>query len=426
MTEDRFDPQVFPNLRRAARILSANPLPGDPLAARKALEGTVPEGVARAAIALSQLRERATAKFRDPGQGLFLAKGLEQATDGRVSAWRAAAIARWAGPGDWVWDATAGLGAEALALAEAGVRVVASDRDPLVARVLGWNLGGCALQADALAAPSRTPPAGLVFDPDRRPGDGSAARGRAGAGRGRLDPDAFEPPLATWRALLAGARGAVVKLPPGLDPAALAELTADRPHRLVWVEAAGELRELGLWLGEWASAAFWGVPAEARRLAVVLTGKAYAPADPVRAHTLAGTADPLDAPLDAPPTHLIEVARATRRAGLAPTAARTAAADAAPLDAEGHYFATTGPATTTAFASAFRILGTTTLDTRAARKLLRAHAVGPLTIKKHGLELTADQLAKKLGHKPAAGAAPGLVVAAPTPDGRRLFLVERV
>lgn len=352
---------------------------------------------------------------------LLTAKGLEQATDGRVAVWRAAHFARLFAPGERVWDVTCGLGAEALALADAGLAVVAADLDPDLARIAAWNLGATALAADATAPPWREPPAAVLLDPDRRPQAGAHDRGRAGGGRRRLDPDAFAPSRETWPALLRGVRGAVIKLPPGLTPDAFpGPWTAELgPHRWVWVEAGGELRELGLWTGACAQA----FPPPGAHVAVRIHGASY-PAEPPHADVLSGTPQPLAAPLAEPPTHIIEVRPSARRAGLDALAVPPGAV---PLDADASYFATAhATPQPTPFTECFRVLDSSPLDPRQARKLLRAADVGPLTIKKRGLELSSAQIAAKLGHKPRAGSRPGLLIAAPTVNGRRLFLVERL
>lgn len=381
------------------------------------------------------------------------AKSIEQATDGRLAVWRAGLIRRWLGADAdaWIWDATCGLGAEALALAAAGVRVVASDLDPDLAGIAAWNLaaagaGGSAVQADATTAVWATAPAGIVLDPDRRPTAGAAERGRAGGGRQRLDLDAFAPPREAWSGILSGARGALIKLPPGLEPGAwAAELGS---HRWVWVEAGGELRELGLWVGEWASLGDWqrgsqdasdrqaqahpasrpsgDAPSSAPNIAVRLFGKGYPTAEPEWA-ALAGAPQALPAPLDSAPAYILEARPSARRAGLSARAAQQAHPAAAPLDVDGNYFATAEPAPRpTPFVDVFRVLATFPLDPKLARKALRAAHVGPLTIKKRGLELSSEQIAAKLNYKPATDAPAGLLIAAPTPAGRRLFLVERL
>lgn len=400
--------------------------------------------VARAAVGLSQLRARAGAKFKAPEQVLLTPKGLEQATDGRVAEWRAGRIAEaarvGAGPAR-ILDATCGLGAEALALAAAGLRVLASDRDPNLAAIAAWNLGaaGHALAADALAPPfgpveGPEESRGVLLDPDRRPGDGAQDRGREGGGRRRLDPTAFEPPAGSWARAFTAARAAFVKLPPALDPARLPgpEVLGLAPRRLAWVEAGGELRELGLWLGDWALG-WTGTPSGPD------PGPDAAPHAAVRLHGtpfLAGgrPADVLTGapevrapqPLEAEPSHLLEVRPSARRARLAHAAAQTAHPEARPLDPSASYWAACAEPAPTPWVDTFRVLDSAPLDRRRVRKLLATHAVGRLTLKKRGLEPSSDALLAKLGHKPVRGAPAALAIAAPTPAGHRFYLVERL
>jgi SAM-dependent methyltransferase len=114
------------------------------------------------AAALSQvaLRRRARTKFGDAADELFLTRdGLEQATRPDLAAHHAARL-RAAGA-TRVVDLGCGIGTDARAFADAGLEVLAVERDPATAAVARANLAGraevaCADAEDA-AARLRTP-----------------------------------------------------------------------------------------------------------------------------------------------------------------------------------------------------------------------------------------------------------------------------
>ena len=420
MTGSPPDPPVFPDLGKAAELLAAGELPVDPLLARRKLAGRVPDEVARAAIELADLRRRAAPKFRDPDSMWLTRKGLEQSTRLAVADWRASEVARL-DPGARVWDRTAGLGADCLALARAGLVLVASELDPLHAACCRANLATAGVEAPVRCGDSlrQDEPCDLVvLDPDRRPASEIGEGGRPGGGRRRLDATAFAPPVRTWPTALGAGRGGWIKLPPGLDPAVLeAELGTwleDTPHRWTWIEEAGDLCELTLWTGALAP------PEEPHRAAVRLNGGI---------HRLAADGPaPFPGPSPDPDavTLLAEPRPSVLRAGLVELAAERAGHGLAALDPEVAYLASSesGPAPDpNPFLDLFRVVASSPLDRKRVRRLLAEHDIGALTVKKRGLPETAEALGKRFRGK---GSRPGLVVVTPTPSGRRLYLVERI
>ncbi|MEZ5978859.1 MAG: class I SAM-dependent methyltransferase [Planctomycetota bacterium] len=161
-----------------------------------------PEAAARAAGLLA-LRERARGKFERAERLWLTPHGLEQATRPEVAAARARRIAELA-RGALVLDATCGLGADAGALARAGLAVVAADRDPEAARCARHNLAVWGLEASVVRADVLRPPlrergeALLVVDPSRRPD-----------GRRILAPEAWSPAWPPSRGCWAGFVGPV-------------------------------------------------------------------------------------------------------------------------------------------------------------------------------------------------------------------------
>ena len=99
----------------------------------------VPPDLAAAVVTQSRLRARARSKFGDFADGmLFTADGLEQATRLLVAALHARRYLD-AGVGV-IADLTCGIGADSLAFAGTGLRVVATDLDECTASIAQWNL----------------------------------------------------------------------------------------------------------------------------------------------------------------------------------------------------------------------------------------------------------------------------------------------
>lgn len=233
-----------------ARLLAAARVTRELAAHRRpsALAGLgTPEQI-RSALTQDDLRLRAAAKTPHAERLLYTREALQQASSWPVA--RDRALRFGLEPGALLADLTAGIGFDALAAAETGLRVLALERDPLRARLLAFNARALGLErqvevreADALASP---PPADAAFlDPDRR-----------AHGRRTRDPDAFEPPLASWPALLAGYARAIVKAPPAAQDDATTALASEvvsldgeaRERRLLWrgFEGAPPRRALAL------------------------------------------------------------------------------------------------------------------------------------------------------------------------------------
>lgn len=109
-----------------------------PLAERLQKDGLDP-GLVAAALTQSRLRAKARAKLGDFAEGmLFTVAGLEQATRLEVAAHHAR---RYLDAGcTRVADLTCGLGADALAMAGVGLRVLATDVDETTAALATVNL----------------------------------------------------------------------------------------------------------------------------------------------------------------------------------------------------------------------------------------------------------------------------------------------
>lgn len=369
----------------------------------------------RAVFEQLELRERARGKLPEPEGWWLTRRALEQASDPRVAAARAEHLASAqaeAGPGargGWWLDGTAGLGVESWQLAAAGLKVVALERDPELARALAHNLasrgcpGGRVLIGDALRPPFE--PDWWLFDPDRR-----------AQGERSLDPRTWSPPLAEALARSRGARGAAFKLAPACDPARLPPVPGD--HAWVWVSLRGELKELALYTGALARGLGRGQSPGRREVwALSADGqRKFAHADPGEREL------PALEPAQVAQLHrLAEPDPALVRSGLLGAFGRELG-----LSAVGAGIGwLTGPAEALergrGWLELFGVIASAPADPRAVRALLSERGIGPLDVRARGVGASPAELAARFAGR---GTARGTLFVARTAAGRRAFLVE--
>ena len=351
--------------------------PADELAAATRLRRGHPPELVSAAIAQARLRQRATAKFGAEAERMyFTPEGLEQATRAPVATRRAERFAALGARR--IADLCCGIGGDALALARAGLHVLAYDRDPLTCAIAEANAAALGLadrievrlgaveEVDLAASAARGEIDAVFADPARR------------GGRGRVfDPEAYSPPL-SWA--LEAARHtpyAALKLAPGL------------PHEAVpaaaeaeWVSHRGEVKEAVLWFGTGRPS---GAPPRRATLlpsGVSLTGSGLA-----------------QAPTGPPARYLYEPDGAVIRAHLVAEAAERL--DGHLLDAAIAYVASDRPpatldARTAALATAYEITEVLPFHVKRLRALLRERGIGTVTVKKRGSALTPEELLRRL------------------------------
>ncbi len=417
----------------AARpALSAAAAEADPgsLAAATRLRALVAPDRAAAVLTQAALRRRAEAKFGRRASGLFFTPdGLEQATRGAVAARRASKFAHLlavangrapAAPGRMA-DLGCGLGADALALADAGLDVVAVERDEVTAIFAEANLAVAKvpeLSADdeglALGTPPGSPSlAGATVRAGARirigaaeeiwpellaadPGIGVFAdpARRTASGRTWRVED-LTPPWPFVESLLDGRRVACVKLGPGV------------PHRIIpdqvwaeWVSDRGQVVECALWAGP-------GVQPGVR--SAVVDGAEL---------TVASQPEP--AGIGEVGEFLYEPDGAVVRAGLVDELARLirgtrVAPGIAYLSAPWHL--------PTPFADAFRVREVLPYDEKTLRAWVRDRGVGTLEIKKRGIDVDPAALRRRLKPK---GSAQATLVLSPTPSGAVAMVCDRV
>ncbi|MGI5245578.1 THUMP-like domain-containing protein [Dactylosporangium sp. CA-139066] len=350
-----------------AALAAATELPdGDPLAAASALRarGFAP-ALAAAALTQAALRRRAAAKFGpDAAVMLFTRAGLEQATRSAVARRRAARLA--AAGARHVADLGCGIGADTIAFARAGLRVLAVDASAATAAVAEANVRALDL-ADAVHLEARdateTPldAVDAVFcDPARR----------TSGGRRVFDPRAYSPPWDFVMSLPARVPHTVLKLAPGIDHALLPP-----GAEAEWVSVDGDLVEAALWCGPLARAP--------RRATVLRGGEVHeltgsgseqAPAGPLGRYLY----DPDGAVVRA---HLVaELATSVGGTLLDPTIA----------------YVTTSVATSVPFARCYLVEERLPIALKKLRAALRALDVGSLQILKRGSAHDVEELRRQL------------------------------
>ncbi len=371
----------------AEPALSAAASHDDPgsLAAAEALRRKWPADRAAAALSQVALRRRASGKFGELAQLLFFTPdALEQATRADVARWRAGRLAT-AGAGAVV-DLGCGIGADALAFADAGLDVVAVEADPATAVLAAANLGdrGRVICGDAveLAEGLLADGAAVFADPARRTASGRSWR------VADLTP--------SWdfvAGLLTGRLGCI-KAAPGLPSTVIPETVAT-----TWVSHRGDLVEASLWSGPW--------PAGERRAVLLPAGEDLVAGD--RTGPRVGELG----------RYLYEPDPAVIRAGaVGALAERLGAHGVNP----GIAYLAGDELVESGFATAFEVLDSLPFDERVLRAWVRECGIGTLEIKVRGLDVDPAMLRRRL--KPA-GKGSATLVLTPTPAGARALVATR-
>jgi SAM-dependent methyltransferase len=270
------------------------------------------------------------------------------------------------GPAPTVADLGCGVGADTIAFARAGLRVLAVDADPLATAVTAANVAALGLADRVTASTMDARDVALdgvdaVFcDPARR----------TTTGRRVFDPSAYSPSWSFVAGLAATVPYTVLKLAPGIDhvlvpPGAEAE----------WVSVGGDVVEAAFWCGPLAE-----VPRRATMLnkdqhaELTGTGSQQAPVGPVRKYLY----DPDGAVVRA---HLIAEFAATVDGTLADPTIAYVYADSPRL---------------TPYAKCLEVLEVLPFSLKRLRAALRARDAGRLTIAKRGSAVDVEQLRRDL------------------------------
>lgn len=375
------------------------------LASRLRADG-VDADLAAAALTQSRLRAKARAKLGDFADGmLFTPDGVEQATRLVVAALHAR---RYLAAGvTKIADLTSGIGADALAFAGVGLRVLATDVDEVTAALATVNLRHFpeaeVRHADGLALDLVAEGVdGVYADPARR------TRG----GKRVFDPAAYAPPLdAVWD-LRAQVPALGIKVGPGIPHQGLPEDAETQ-----WVSVDGDVVEAGLWFGPLA-------PDGPGRSALVLATAGGTTAS--RTLRADGVAADLVPDVGSVGSYLYEPDGAVIRAGLVAHAA--AELGGRLLDRTIAYVTTDQPAPppadgTAPLATGYRVVDVMPFNLKRLKAYLRERGVGRLTIKKRGTAVTPEQLRAQLSPK---GDAEATLVLTRVGGAQHVLVVEPV
>ncbi|MDQ1026763.1 SAM-dependent methyltransferase [Streptomyces umbrinus] len=338
--------------------------PAQELAVATRLRREYPVGLVSAALGQARLRQRAVVKFgaADAGRMYFTPNGVEQSTRASVAAYRARRFQELGVRS--VADLCCGIGGDAIALARAGIRVLAVDRDPLTAAVARANADALGLgelievrEADVTEVATAAYDAVFV-DPARR------------GGRGRVfDPEAYSPPL-SWAVRTAlEAPLAALKIAPGIPHETVpAEAGAE------WISDSGDVKEAVLWFGT-------GEAGSVR--ATLLPGP--------RTLVGRGLPDPRVRPLG---RYLYEPDGAVIRAHLVAEVAEEL--DGGGLVDETIAYVTADSLDPTPYATVYEITDQLPFSVKKLKALLRERGVGVLTVKKRGSAVEPEELRRKV------------------------------
>ncbi len=431
-------------LSEAGRALVDALTPYHPATAMSRLEAVRAEprwadqpDVVAAAATQARLRTRAATRFPGPVRW-WTPDGLEQATRPVVAARHAARFVE-AGV-TRVLDLGCGVGSDALALAAAGLEVVAVDRDPQAL----WALRATAHDRALAMGIRRGDVTELIED---LLGEQSSARGsladlgcfvdpaRRREGSRVLAPAGWSPPWGWVRDLAERLPSTGAKVAPGIDHAVL-----PLGSQAEWTSVAGELLEAAVWWGPLRRGS-------ATRVATVL-GAADLRASPARMGT-----EPVASSRegDPPPGHrptrppvdwaqlddargvpvpavgpwgdwLVEPDPAVIRAGLVSVLAERL--DGWLLDPRIAYISTSALPEPGLLGSAYAVRCEVPFARKQLRAWLREHGYGNVVIKKRGINVVPEQLRAAL--RLDGGGPTATLVLTRTDAGPLALLVERL
>ncbi len=330
------------------------------LGAFEKLRKRYPAPLAKAALETVLLRVKARAKFPQADEMYFTRESLEQASARLVAEYRSNRFS----PYESVFDLCCGIGADTLALAEAGCQVTAIDSDELRLEMAKANLAVSGEESRVtfrlgdVCDVSVNGERAAFLDPGRRAGE-----------RRFLDPDTYRPPLSEVLARLPAGFPIGVKIAPGVSRADLSKWDASSE----FISVERDLKECVLWFGPLRTAT---------SVATVLPGP----------HTLLADSDLYEATPSEPQAFLFDPDPAVVRANLVPLLGQQL--DAVPVD-HGIAVLTGSKAAKSPFAQCHAIEHAAPFHLGKLRDYLRAHHVGRVTLLKRAVDLDVNEVMRK-------------------------------
>jgi hypothetical protein len=346
-----------------------------------------PDDLVRAAMSLSELRQRAAAKFSRAAEMWFDRQGLEQSTSEAVARHKAKRFAAR------VWDLCCGIGGDAIALAERCAEVIVVDHTPAATLRAVWNAEVYGV-ADRLRPRCTAVESVLTdvdgelvhIDPDRRPGSGGRAM--------RIED--YAPSLDVLRTFQQTARGGAIKVSPASNFGG-----KFRDVEIELISLHGECKEATVWFGELAGTAPF-------RATVLPSGE-----------SLAGHPLEVAAPVRPLDRYLFDPDPAVVRAGLVDLLASKLGLSR--LDPAEEYL--TGPQPIDSpFVQSFAVEAELPNNERQIRDALRKSSFGELEIKCRHVPIEAESLRRRL---PLPGHEPGVLLIARLNGRTRAILARR-
>lgn len=358
------------------------------LAAFETLRKRWPPALAKAALEIVLLRQKARTKFTLAPRMYFTREALEQASGEVVARYRAGRLAGY----PTVLDLCCGIGADTIALAAANCRVSAHDWDPLRLAMAAENVAihGLADRVTFTVSDVSTPPwrdeAAAFIDPGRRAGE-----------RRFLDPDRYQPPLGKVIAGLPAGFPLAAKVAPGIARSDRAKWDAEAE----FISVDGELKECVLWFGPLRTASQRATVIRTSHSSqaedggvALLTG--VGPSSGANLPSLTGKGDggaSLDVMPVEPREYVFDPDPAVIRADLLSQLAGQLAA--APVD-HGVAFLTAHDAVQSPFAACYRVEHAAPFHVGKLREYCREYRIGRGTVLKRAVDLDTDEVTRKL------------------------------
>jgi hypothetical protein len=354
------------------------------------LRRELPPARAHLVVEQIELRQRAREKFRLADRMYFTPKGLEQATDDALAAYKAARFPA----NEPIVDLCCGIGGDLMALAQRG-RAVGVDSDPMVA-----------VLADANAKLLEPPAATVVTDDaiNMAPHEGAwhCDPDRRADGRRTTTAEAFQPSLESLNTLLARNANAAIKLAPATE----APDEWAKRGELEWLGSRGECRQQVAWFGGLARHSGQRVATIVERGVVrTIVGRANEPL--AVAPRLGG--------------YVYEPHAAILAARLTGSMARDLGLEAI---AAGVAYLTGDRPVDDAALEPFSIRDVLPLDRKQLKAYCREWGLSQLEIKKRGVELDPAQLRKEIA--PRRGGGHATIIVCPVGGRMRALFVNRL